>query len=369
MMIRAEVKELMFAARWAEKVLPGRSSQPILAGFLLEAGEDEAVLSAYDNETGARVSVPVSAAEPGRVVVSGKLLVNVLASLSKGEVELELEDGKLAIRSGGAGFQVVLLPVEDYPTLPAPPPPCGWAAAADFCRAVEEVTYAVDGLDAVNDIRIDAVRLETLNGVGHLVATDRFRVVVGQFPWNPLNGSGDVQALLSAKILKMFAKASGERVELSIPAGETGVMGLSSGGRTLTTGVHAGEYPKWQRVMSAASSKTTLVAELDKDEITGAVQRARVVTGDVSPVRLTLMEGTLQVDSGLESSMAEVIGAELLEGATDLLEVLLNPDHLLQALQAAPGEKLLMRLSETGPVMLTDTDGLYEHLLMRRRAA
>ena len=65
------------AVAWAARNLPARPMAPQLAGLLIDTTDSGLVLSSFDYEVSSRVDVVAAVAEPGRVLVSGRLLSEI----------------------------------------------------------------------------------------------------------------------------------------------------------------------------------------------------------------------------------------------------------------------------------------------------
>ena len=63
--------------------------------------------------------------EEGTVLVSGRLLAEIVRSLPARPVELVTDGTRATLKCGSATFTLVLLPEEEYPTLPEMPPLAG----------------------------------------------------------------------------------------------------------------------------------------------------------------------------------------------------------------------------------------------------
>lgn len=59
------------AVAWVARSLPSRPSVPILAGLLMRAEGDQVVMSGFDYETSARITIGAQVDESGEVLVSG----------------------------------------------------------------------------------------------------------------------------------------------------------------------------------------------------------------------------------------------------------------------------------------------------------
>ena len=62
---------------WTARALPARPTAPVLAGMRLHAGND-LTLSTFDYEVSAQATVPVITDEEGAVLVSGRLLAEMM---------------------------------------------------------------------------------------------------------------------------------------------------------------------------------------------------------------------------------------------------------------------------------------------------
>jgi len=62
------------AVSFAVKLLPQRTTLPILSGVLIETTDNGLQLSSFDYEVSAQTEISAEVEEPGRVLVSGRLL-------------------------------------------------------------------------------------------------------------------------------------------------------------------------------------------------------------------------------------------------------------------------------------------------------
>src|SRR5213080_3947341 len=85
MKFRVERDVLADAAAWVARSLPARPPVPVLGGVLLEAssgaGGERLTVSGFDYETSARVELDAAIGDPGRVLVSGRLLADITRAL------------------------------------------------------------------------------------------------------------------------------------------------------------------------------------------------------------------------------------------------------------------------------------------------
>ncbi|MDF2493058.1 MAG: polymerase subunit beta [Microbacterium sp.] len=80
------------AVSFAVKLLPQRTTLPILSGVLIHADGDRLTLSSFDYEVSAQTSISAQIDEPGTVLVSGRLLNDIASRLPNAPVSFTTED-------------------------------------------------------------------------------------------------------------------------------------------------------------------------------------------------------------------------------------------------------------------------------------
>ncbi len=121
------------AVSFVVKLLPQRNPQPILAGVLIEAGDNGLTLSAFDYEASARTTIEATVDEPGTILVHGRLLSDIASRLPNAPIEISVEeDGGIAVRCGSARFTLASMPVEEYPSIPEVTGTSGLVPADEF---------------------------------------------------------------------------------------------------------------------------------------------------------------------------------------------------------------------------------------------
>ena len=170
------------AVSFAVKLLPQRTTLPILSGVLIHADGDRLTLSSFDYEVSAQTSISAQIDEPGTVLVSGRLLNDIASRLPNAPVSFTTEDAKISVSCGSAHFTLLSMPVEEYPTLPEIGPQTGVIPGDAFSEAVSQVAVAASR-DDVTPV-ITGVQLEVGDNDLSLIATDRYRVAVRTIAWD-----------------------------------------------------------------------------------------------------------------------------------------------------------------------------------------
>lgn len=366
MRLQLEKYELTEAVAWAARSVPSRPSLAILAGVLLQAGEDGLTVSGFDFEVGTRSTVSAAVAEPGRCLVSGRLLADIARALPAAPVQLTTDGSRMVIVCGASRFELPTLPVEDFPTPPPLPETSGRITAGSFATAVAQVAVAVgrdEGLPVLTGIRleIDGERLT-------LAATDRYRLAVRELDWKPETGTGEIppSALVSGRTLADTAKALGGTdgdvivAFAGTDAGSGGLAGFAAGLRVTTTRLLDGEFPNYRKLLPAAAEAT---AEVEVAELVDAVRRVSLVLSRTAPVRLAFdgQEVVLDAGGGDEAQARERLAVRF-DG--EPMTVAFNPAYLLDGLLAVGTPTARFAFTTPArPVVITG-EADYQYLLM-----
>jgi DNA polymerase III subunit beta len=296
--VRVGREVLAEAVGWVARGLPSRPSVPILAGMLVEAADGQVTLSGFDYESSAQVGVPAEVADEGRFLVSGRLLADICRSMPRDSVDLSGEDARIEVTSGSSRFVLHTLPLNDYPALPELPSASGVVEGEVFARAVSQVVSAA-GRDDTLPV-FTGVRVEIRGSTIALLATDRYRLAVRTFEWEPVDSGAEANALVPARTLADVAKAMAGH-ELTLALGSTGtgdgLIGFEGGGRRATGRLIDGDFPKVRNLIPAEGAVTSTV-QVDTAALVEAVKRVALVAERTTPLRITFADGTATLDAG-----------------------------------------------------------------------
>ena len=376
MKFRVEREVLADAVTWVARGLPARPPVPVLAGVLIEANEEGSLtLSAFDYEVSAKITVPAEVSEPGTVLVLGRLLADISRNLPNRPIDVATEGNKVAVTCGSSRFSLLMMPSEDYPTLPASPAPSGTIAGDVFTQAVAQVSIAADRGDTLPILT--GVRVEIDGEKMTLLATDRYRLAMRELTWNPDATDASHVALVPARTLSETAKALGAagsiEVALGSAAGGEGLVGFEAGQRRTTTRLLDGEYPK---VTSIFPTSVETEAVIKTSELVEAVKRVSLVAERNTPVRLRFSEGqvTIEAGTGDDAQASEAVESTL---SGPEIEIAFNPQFLLDGLGAVGTEFSRLSFTQSSrPAVLSgqaEADGVadtsYRYVLMPVRFA
>ncbi len=337
------------ALAWVARALPTRPVVPVLSGLRLEAA-DGLTLSCFDYEVSATAQIEAEVAEPGTVIVPGRLLAEITRSLPALAVEFSTDADVVNVICGSAEFALFTLPADEYPALPAAPPLAGTVDGGLLSAAISQVGPATsrdDTLPMLTGVCLD-IDGDTLT----LAATDRYRLAVRAVPWHPVRPELRAAALVPARTLADAARAMTPGVPVGIafdtgpeaaaggpsggrgdaePRPAEGMISFTVGGRRLTTRLIGGEFIRYRSRFPAEFGGR---AEVPGALFTDAVRRVSLVADRASPVRLRFSPGSVLIEAQTEgrARAVETVPAEFRGGEP---VIAFNPHYLLDGLTAA----------------------------------
>ncbi|KQM57681.1 MULTISPECIES: DNA polymerase III subunit beta [unclassified Agreia] len=345
------------AVSFAVKLLPQRTTLPILSGILIKADEDGLTLSSFDYEVSAQTQIAADVEEPGTVLVSGRLLSDIANKLPNAPVRFASEDSRITVSSGSAKFTLLSMPVEEYPSLPQIGEESGILPADKFAAAVAQVAVAASR-DDVTPV-ITGVQLEVSENTLSLVATDRYRVAVRNIDWDSGDsGLSTASALVPAKTLQEVGKTFGNAGTISVSITNTDdreLIAFRADKKTVTSLLIKGNFPPVKRLFPETVDN---YAVINTAELIESTRRVSLVLEREAALRFTFtIDGvTLEAIGSEQAQASESIDA-LLTGSDTVVS--LKPQFLLDGLSAVHSEYVRISFTKTdnpnkpGPVLIT----------------
>jgi DNA polymerase-3 subunit beta len=348
-----DAKPLAQAVATVARSIPVRPPVPVLAGATLTC-DDTLTVGGFDYDSATRVELPVTVLDPGAALVSGRLLGDIAKALPPNRaVEIVTDASRATLTAGKSRFSLPLLPLDDYPQLPAVPDEAGRIDTAALVDAIGRVCPSAGHDDSLP--MLTGCRMEINGPRITLASTDRFRLAVAELDWTPTDPDLTAGLLVPARSLTDMAKtiAGTATVGLLMAAGHP-MLGVTADGVQATTRLLDAEFPRYRQLIPTEHTTTVRV---DVGELTAAVKRVALVAGRVAQVRLACTDGHITVTAGgddqgdaEETLDATVAGAPL--------TICFNPAYLLDGLAALDTVTAVWELTTpTRPALLHPDEG------------
>lgn len=349
--------------------LTGKSvNLPVLTHVLLSANESGVECIATNLEVAVRGALRAKVDVPGAFAVPAKTLFDFVALLQDGQVEVELKENELLVKSGTSRTKIKGTPADEYPVIPPVEEKNGYTVSAE---ALREGIVRTAPAAAKNDIRPELAGVyfgfftDRYKGL-LLAATDSYRLAEERIYLE--QGSAEVRCIVPVRaayeISRLISLAKGGEASVRLFVGDN-QLAVRYDGFEMTTRLIDGKYPDYAQIIPS-EFKTTVV--FPKDIMVNRIKAAGIfssggvnaVSFDVNATEKTIGVSSTSTQMGEYSSEvdAEINGTEN--------SVLLNHRYFLEGLQQMGGDAVAFKMngSDTPCVLQENSDSSYLYIVM-----
>ena len=359
------VRELSLGQGVVEK----KTTIPVLSNVLLEAQDNEIVLTSTDLELSVRSSCPAVVTRPGSTTIPSRRLLEYVRLLPDAAVSLKvLENHSMSIVCGRARTRIAGMSRENFPELPPMPAMLtkiprdvlsNVIAKTIFCIATEESRYTLTG-----------GLLVLKEGSLVMVTTDGHRLSFVEAAHGFEGITGELKALIPKKAMAEITKLAAEARESATIdfATDENHLFFECGGRLLITRRLTGQFPDYERVLPKERGTTV---PLNREEITAVLRRVSQFADERShAVRLEIGDGDMKlVSTGSEAGESEETLPVEYNGVT--MKIGFNSQYLLDFLGVADSETVELDLQgedSAGQLQIPGVEGYdYRYVVMPMR--
>lgn len=335
------------------KAVTLRSSIPALEGILLKAEGFQLTLTGYDLEMGITTTIEANVRQAGEIVLSAKLLGDMVRRLPSGEVSIYTnESGNATIKGGVAEFDILAMSASDYPDLPTPGADHTLTIKAGMLRGmIEKTLYAVsqDDKKPAHTGELFAIEEDKLT----VVALDGYRLAIVE---RPVQAEKHIRIIIPAKTLTEVNKLLGDDADdVRISANRHFVV-FNSGNYTILSRLIEGEFLNYANVIPNGC-KTRVV--LETRDFIDTIERASLIITErlKNPLRI-LFDASGKVTVRCQTNLGKVVDEFSAQVEGDPVEIGFNNRYLLDALRNARCEKVVLELSgPLSPVKILPEEG------------
>jgi DNA polymerase-3 subunit beta len=338
------------------RVVPTKSTLPVLSNVLLSTRDGELQLTANNLELSVAHRVPAAVAREGEITLPSRLLSDYVALLDHGQkVDLDLnpKTHKVHLACGRYEANVAGIDAEDFPPIPAVSGGPSFSIPAGLLKeAINEVVFAA----APDDTRpvLAGVLLKMSGGSLTLAAADGFRLAVRtvELP----EAGPDLQMIVPAKTLievaRLLSDAADDQVAINTTPNGNQIY-FAFGKTEITSRLIEGQFPDYQRIIPPDAKTKVKVSTTD---FLRATRAAAVFARDNSNiVRLECSPSKENAELALGSILVKSTSAEMgdNEGNLDAVvegddtQIAFNGRYLRDALEAIDTPEVLLQI--TGP--------------------
>ena len=347
----------------------GRTTSPILEGILINAKDNNVILTTNDLELGIEYILrDVEIIEEGKAVVNNRMLTEIIRKLPNSEVTISNDKKNLLnIQCEGSEYKLSTMNVDEFTTLPTINVEKSISLPQKvFKDMIKRTSFAVS-MDENRPIFTGCL-LDVKDSSLNIVAVDGFRLAKRVTP--VISEQEEFKAIVPGKYLNEVSKVILD-VEDMIKIGISKNQALFElKDCKIVTRLLEGDFLDYNNVIP--KEKETRIT-VNKNELQSAIERASIfsVTSQEKekkyPIKLNisldnvLISCTSQIGDAKEEVKTETEGKEL--------EIGFNPKYLLDALKSIEDDEIIMDFSSNiSPCVIRSTmDDKFTNMVLPMR--
>ena len=333
------------------KAVTLRSSIPALEGILMKADGFQLTLTGYDLEMGITTTIEANVREPGEIVLSAKLLGDMVRRLPSGDVTISTNDsGNATVKGGVAEFDILAMSASDYPDLPNPSADHTLTIKASTLQyMIDKTLYPVsqDDKKPAHTGELFSIEPDKLT----VVALDGYRLAIVE---RPIQADKSIRIIIPAKTLTEVNKLLHDPDEdVRISANRRFVV-FNFGNYTILSRLIEGEFLNYANVIPNGC-KTKVV--LETRDFIETIERASLIITERLKNPLRIMFDN-KVTVRCQTNLGKVVDEFQATIEGDSVEIGFNNRYLLDALRNSRCEKVIMEMSgPLSPVKILPAEG------------
>lgn len=372
-------KELADTLAVVSYAVPNKPHHPILNNILLVADkhEQQILVTAFDLSLGIRVQCKSRIELEGKIALPAKLFTQVISSLPKQDITLEIVDIAAIITHSCGKCRIQTVSPQEFPSLPEIDGKNITLPAIKLLQALEATLFAASNDE--NKQVLAGVHFQFTNSSWEAAATDGHRLAV-------VSGTIETDEQLTETTQ---SNVDSNTVEITIPqptlielqkilgtVGDNSECTISIDNSIavftlptiqITTRLLEGDYPKYSALIPRQFQHQVIV---DRKLLDHALKRVGIVADQKNKIVKIIcdyqhQQATLSTESSDIAGAVESLNIKPQDGYQQQLVMGFNIKYMEQALKFLPTNEVLININQTTtPVVITPVDGILNQLIL-----
>jgi DNA polymerase-3 subunit beta len=347
-----------------QTIIPTKPALPVLNNVLIEAIDDQLILSATDLTVSMRgYTSSVKVEEPGAIALPAKKFFQLVREITAPQVEIHTPTAEVAIINAGTShFKLSGLGKSEFPTLPDFE---GGISLLIDNPLLKEMLVRSAFSAARDDNRqvLKGILFQYHEKLATFVGTDGKRLarLFADIEFGEGQTGSCVLPLKAVEEIISLLDVKDQKVKLSLLPDK---IGIETGNILLITKLLTGQYPDIDRIIP---KKTAAPIALHREELISLLRQISLFTKDqASAVRFSFASGQLHLTA---------VGTDLGEGKVSMavnyggphLEMAFNPYFFMDILRHSKDEVVDLSIrSSHEPGLITDSSNAHFVLMPMR---
>ena len=338
------------------KISSNRTELPILSNVLIKTVDGLITFTTTNLETAITHETTGKIIEEGSITAPAKLLSEFVASLPNTNIEMEVTDTNIRLKTEDHSCLIKGVSAEDFPVIPTISSGQEVVVDGDTLKKTLQSVFVASSNDDSRPI-LNGVCFYENSGALVVVATDSYRlseITTTIKITEPLKTVIPNQTI--SETLRLIKPQ--EKVTVTFSGSQVQITTDES---TIISKTLDGNYPEYRKLIPEASE---VVATLNKHDLLSAAKVASVFAREsAGSIQVTINQNNLSVSSvasqaGENSTNLSVEGSG--EGS-----VTLNSRYLIDTLGVISAEEVVIEFSSnTNPVVVKPVQGQELHIIM-----
>ena len=351
---------LTAAVSIASRAVAAKSSIPAMEGILIEA-DTRLRLTGYNLETGIQATVPAEIKQPGSLVLSARLFGEIIRKMPDDMVVFTSKDYMVNIKCGMSEFNILGTDPEEFPELPTVDQQNSITLEQSALRSMIAQT-----LFAVSDNESRPVHTGSLFEVDEsgltVVSVDGYRLALRREKADKIEGSEQFSFVVPGSALSEVEKICSGEGPVTVNQGARHIL-FQAGDTVLVCRRLEGEFlayknaiPRNNTIKIEGDARTLL--QCDTRALLSSIERVSLIISEKlkSPLRCVFGDG--MVDITTKTAIGDAADQCPIDGDGQGLEIGFNNKYLMDALKAAPADKLRLEFSSSvAPCVILPAEG------------
>ncbi|MFZ2654741.1 MAG: DNA polymerase III subunit beta [Victivallales bacterium] len=334
-------------------IIGSRSTLPVLANVLIEAGKDKITLTTTDLEVRITTEIEAKVEENGKTTLPAKKLLSVVRELPGEELDLNGDENHhISIQCGKSLFKLLGLAPDDFPQpVLVTPVRSIKIPQVELSRMLGQISYSV----SIDDSRkvLNGILFSIKENTFTSVATDGKRLALVEKVIEKYEGEeGDsiVPSRSANELVRLLQKEG----EVFVEIGENQAS-FKVGNTVMMTKLVEGNYPNYRQVIPTSFSKKV---QISTAAFASALRRVSLVVSDSSSfVKMTFNKTSLVLYAS-SSEFGESKESMDIEYGGPELNISFNPVFLSDPFKNLDADKITLQMNDGfSPVAISAGEG------------
>ena len=324
-----------------QKAVTGKSTMPILQGILINALENEIILSASDKDLSIETKFATEVFENGSIVVDAKLFGEIIRKLPNDVIQINtIGNNTVEIICQKSKFNLIYMNADDFPEMPKINEDMFFKVSQKILKNMIKGTIFATAQDETRPI-LTGILFEVKNDKLNLVALDGYRLaLISEY----INNENTISVVIPGKTLSEVSKIlNDDDIDVNITFTPNHIL-FSLNETRIISRLLEGEFIKYSSIIP---NEFNLKIITKRDELMNCLERASLLAkeGNTNLIKLSIEDDNMVITSNSQLGMVREEINIILQGQP--LQIAFNSKYLIDVLKNMEDEEISMEFSSS----------------------